>query len=142
MTRSEMEQLFDRRQRAWQRRDPDALGAFHCEDGTVRSPIFGTVKGRPAITESYASLFRTFADWTVETTRLVLDGQTAVQQFTIQATHTSELFGVPPTHRRCEIHGVLFMDLDEDGKVKREDRFYDFTSMLLQLGVLKAKPGF
>ena len=110
----------------------------------MKSPIFGTVKGRPAITESYASLFRTFADWTVETTRLVidLDHQAAVQQFTIQATHTSELFGVPPTHRRCELHGVLFMEIDEEGRVKREDRFYDFTSMLLQLGVLKAKPGF
>jgi len=37
---------------------------------------------------------------------------------------------------------VLFMELDENGLVKREERFYDFTSLLLQIGVLKAKPGF
>ncbi len=141
MTRQEIEDLLDRRQRAWQRRDADALGAFHHESGVVKSPIFGTVKGRPAITKSYADLFKTFADWTIEATRVVIDGVQVAQSFTAQATHTSDLFGVPATGRRCEIHGVLFIEIDEKGQVKREERFYDFTSLLLQIGVLKAKPG-
>jgi len=142
MTRAEIDQMFQRRQQVWKRRDAEALGSFHAEDGIVKSPIFGTLKGRKAITESYVNLFKTFADWDIETTRLVVEGASAAQSFTAQATHTHDLFGVPATHRRCEIHGVLFMDLDADGKVKREDRFYDFTSLLLQIGVLKAKPGF
>lgn len=142
MTRTEIEQLFQRRQQVWKRRDAEALGSFHAEDGLVKSPIFGTVKGRKAITESYVNLFKTFADWDIETTRLIVEGSQAAQSFTAQATHTSELFGVPATRRRCEIHGVLFMALDEKGLVKREERFYDFTSLLLQIGVLKAKPGF
>jgi len=142
MTRTEIDQLFLRRQQVWKRRDGEALGAFHAEDGIVKSPIFGTLKGRKAITESYVNLFRTFADWDLEATRLIVEGPHAAQAFTAQATHTHELFGVPATQRRCEIHGVLFMDLDRDGKVKREERFYDFTSLLLQIGVLKAKPAF
>jgi steroid delta-isomerase-like uncharacterized protein len=142
MTRAEIEALYERRQLAWQRRDPAALGTSHAEDGIVKSPIFGTVKGRAAITTSYENLFEAFADWTYEPTRLLIDGATVAQSFHVQATHTADLFGVPPTGRRCELHGVLFFELDGEGKISREDRFYDFTSLLLQLGVLKAKPGF
>ena len=141
MTRAEIEDLFKRRQQVWLKRDPEALGAFHSEDGLVKSPIFGTVRGRVEITKSYANLLKTFEDWTIEATRLLIDDTTVAQSFVAQATHSSELFGVPATHRRTEIHGVLFMDLDGEGKIKREERFYDFTSMLLQLGVIKAKPG-
>ncbi len=142
MTRQDVEVLLERRQQAWHRRDAEALGAFHAEDGVVKSPIFGTVKGRSAIAVSYVNLFKTFADWSIEATHALIDGPEIAQSFTAQATHTSELFGVPATNRRCEIHGVLFIELDAAGKVKREQRFYDFTSLLLQIGVLKAKAGF
>jgi steroid delta-isomerase-like uncharacterized protein len=141
MTREAIVDIFDRRQRMWQRRDPAGLGAFHSDSGIVHSPIFGTVQGRVAITASYVDLFKKFGDWTLEGTRLLIDGRAAAQSFTVQATHTSDLFGTPATGRRCELHGVLFMDLDEAGLITGEVRFYDFTSMLLQLGVLKMKPG-
>jgi predicted ester cyclase len=57
----------------------------------------------------------------------------------VTATHTSELFGVAPTNRRCEIQGVLLFEF-ADGRISRERRVYDFTSLLIQVGVLKARP--
>jgi predicted ester cyclase len=85
-------------------------------------------------------MFRGFGDWTYEGQETIIDGTRAAQLFTATATHTSELFGVEATHRKFKVQGVLVFEL-RDGKIQAERRLYDFTSLLLQLGVLKAKPG-
>jgi len=51
-----------------------------------------------------------------------------------------ELFGVAPTQRRFRVQGVLVFEF-RDGKIAVERRLYDFTSLLVQVGVLKTKPG-
>jgi predicted ester cyclase len=61
------------------------------------------------------------------------------QFFKSHATHTSEVFGVPATGRKFEVQGVLVFYF-KDGKIIKERRLYDFTSMLIQLGFLKARP--
>jgi hypothetical protein len=61
------------------------------------------------------------------------------QPFMLRATHSSEFFGVPATGRRFEIHGVMLYALDH-GQISHEQRIYDFTALLIQIGVLKAKP--
>jgi steroid delta-isomerase-like uncharacterized protein len=140
MTREQIVALFTERQGMWRRRDPDGLAAMHAEDSTVVSPIFGTVIGRHNIRESYRNLFSGFADWTLESTDLLIDGSRVAQGFKVIATHTSELFGVEPTNRRFEIHGVVMYDLNEDGQIVRERRMYDFTGMLVQMGILRPRP--
>jgi steroid delta-isomerase-like uncharacterized protein len=139
MSREQIVAVLNALQRAWNSRDPVALAAAHSEDGVVHSPIFGEVHGRAAIEQSYRDLFTAFADWTFEPLELIVDGQRAAQIFTVTATHTSEIFGVPATHRRFKINGVLVFEF-KDGKVAVERRLYDFTGLLVQMGVIKAKP--
>lgn len=140
MTREQIVALFTERQGMWRRRDPDGLSSMHADDATVASPIFGTVVGRHNIRESYRNLFKGFADWTLESTDLLIDGARVAQGFKVNATHTSDLFGVEPTNRRFEIHGVVIYDLNDDGQILRERRMYDFTGMLIQMGILRARP--
>jgi len=140
MSREQIVNLLQAMQRAWNARDPVALTTAHTDDGVVVSPIFGEVRGRAEIQRSYEELFRAFADWTLEGHDLIIDGARAAQTFTVTATHSSELFGVEATHRRFKIQGVLVFEF-RDGKVAVERRMYDFTGLLVQLGVLKAKPG-
>jgi steroid delta-isomerase-like uncharacterized protein len=139
MTREEVVSVVNAIQRAWRTRDAVALASFHSEDSQVHSPIFGSIAGRPAIERTYHDLFVAFADWTLETEELVIDGSRVAQFFRVNATHTSEFFGIEATGRRFEIHGVLFLEF-RDGLIVRERRLYDFVGMLLQLGVLKARP--
>jgi steroid delta-isomerase-like uncharacterized protein len=139
MTRSDITALFDRREEAWRRRDPAALSSSHAEDGLVVSPIFGRIRGRPAIEQSYRDLFTRFADWTLRGQDLIVDGARVAQVFHVQASHTAEIFGLAATGRRFEIHGVLIFTMG-DGLIAEERRLYDFTGLLLQLGVLKARP--
>ncbi len=139
MTREQIVSILNAMQRAWNARDAVALAAHHADDAVVHSPIFGEVHGRTEIERTYRDLFRAFADWTYQGQEMIIDGHRAAQVFTVNATHTSELFGVDATHRRFEIHGMLVFEF-RDGKIVHERRMYDFTALLIQLGVLKAKP--
>ena len=141
MTREQIVGVLNAMQRAWNSRDSVALASAHTDDGVVYSPIFGAVHGKAAIEKSYRDLFLGFADWTFEPVELVVDGLRAAQLFNVSATHTSEMFGMPPSHRRFKIQGVLVFEFREEGKIAVERRLYDFTGLLIQMGVIKAKPG-
>lgn len=139
MTRDDIVDIFTRRQVFWKQRDPEALASAHAQDGVIMSPIFGTIRGYDAILKSYRNLFDVFQDWTFNSDELLIDGDRAAQVFHIMATHSKELFGVEATGRTFEAQGVLYFRL-EHGKIAFEQRYYDFTGMLIQLGVLKARP--
>jgi predicted ester cyclase len=47
--------------------------------------------------------------------------------------------GLPPTGRHFQFPGVFVFTV-ENGEIVREQRIYDFTGMLVQIGVLKVKP--
>jgi predicted ester cyclase len=139
MTRTDQLAFCERRVEAWRRRDPIALAADHAERGTVVSPIFSKVTGRDAIRRSYESLFQSFPDWTMDNEPPLIDGDRVAVPFVAKATHAGRFMGLDGTGRRCEIHGVLLMDM-ADGLLAHERRVYDFTGLLIQLGVLRGKP--
>jgi len=138
MTRDEAAALFAERDAMWRRGDTKMLAALHADDGIIISPLFGVIKGLPAIEKSYNEIFKIFNDLTLTTEDIVADGDRVAQFFQSNATHTSEVFGIPATGRKFEIHGVLVFYF-QDGKIIKERRLYDFTGMLMQLGLLKAK---
>jgi steroid delta-isomerase-like uncharacterized protein len=140
MTREDIVNVFARRQELWRLKDPVHLAADHAEHGVVESPMFGQLKGRPAIEQSYRDLFAAFNDWELVGEELVIDGLRAVQIFRSTATHVHDFFGLPGTGRHFEVHGMLYYRF-ENGKISHERRSYDFTSLLIQIGVLRAKPG-
>jgi len=140
MTRDAMLAFCDRRADAWKRRDPAALASDHAERGTVVSPIFSRMTGRNAIQKSYESLFQSFPDWTMDNEPPLIDGDRVAVPFTARATHVGRFMGLDGTGRRCEIQGVLLMEI-ADGLIAHEWRVYDFTGLLIQLGVLRGKPG-
>lgn len=139
MTHEEIDRSFAGQQQDWDRRDSEALTRRHAEDGTIVSPIFGTVEGREEILESYVSLFETFPDWRYVGQRLLIDGARVAQEFTVDATHSGTFMGLPPSGRRFEIRGVILFEM-ADGLIAHERRYYDFTGLLIQLGVLRSKP--
>ena len=139
MGRDEITAFFAARATTWGSRDPDALSASHAEHGVVLSPMFGTLHGRPAIRKAYVLLFDIFPDWDFKTEELLIDGDHVAERFTATATHVGEFLGIAGTRRRFQVQGVRMFQLT-DGLVQHERRIYDFTAMLIQIGVLKGKP--
>ena len=106
----------------------------------VESPAAGgTVSGREAIAEIYRRFFASFPDVTMDWSDLVIDGDRVVQMATMSGTDTGGFMGLPPTGRRFSFPIALMFTL-EDGLIAHERRVYDFTGMLVQIGLLKAKP--
>lgn len=139
MTRQEIEAFFAARQLAWAGRDPDGLAAGHAEDGVVDSPMFGHRQGRQAIRDSYRALFDIFPDWDYQGEDLLIDGHRVAQPFIVNATHVGTFMGHAGTNRRFRIQGARFFRMS-NGLVQAERRIYDFTGLLIQIGVLKGKP--
>ena len=142
MTSDEIRSFLDRFVRAWEKQDVVALGACYAETCTVVSPIFHTLKGRPQVERSYTDLFRAFSNPSIRVDDIVISTvgpPRAVILWTVRSTHAGEIFGVPGSGRRIERTIAYFLTF-RDGLIVSERRVYDFTSMLMQLGVLKAKP--
>ncbi|MBI3493218.1 MAG: hypothetical protein HY047_15780 [Acidobacteria bacterium] len=58
----------------------------------------------------------------------------------INATHVNDFFGLPGTNKRIEIRHSRLFQIDEAGLIAHERRIYDFTGLLVKVGVLRAKP--
>lgn len=67
------------------------------------------------------------------------DPPRAVIVWNVQSTHVGEVFGMPASGKRIDRTIAYILTL-RDGRITKEVRIYDFTSMLIQLGVLRAKP--
>jgi steroid delta-isomerase-like uncharacterized protein len=140
MTREEITASIARRIDALNRHDVADLTQFHADDSIVESPLFGGVaRGSDAIARVYESLIRAFPDVTLRQDTLVIDGTRAVLVGTLSGTDSGGLLGQAPTHRSFSVTVVLVDDF-VNGLVVHERRIYDFTGMLVQLGVVKAKP--
>jgi len=139
MTRQEIVAFFEGRHQAWLNRDADGLSAFHAEQGTIESPMFGPRRGRQAIADSYRTLFSIFPDWDFQGEELLIDGDRVCQPFTATATHVGTFMGIDGTNRRFKIQGVRLFTM-ADALVQHERRMYDFTGLLIQIGILRSKP--
>jgi steroid delta-isomerase-like uncharacterized protein len=105
----------------------------------VESPTHGTLTTRDAIRGVYATWFDAFPDLRFVRTDLLVEGDRAALFFTSTGTHRRPFATIPPSGRHMEIRGVFLMTF-RDGLIAHEKRYYDATSLLVQLGVIKPKP--
>ena len=139
MTHDDAVKFFAEQQDEWNAHDADALTRRHTPDGTIISPIFRTVQGKNAVLESFQSLFSTFPDWQYVGEDVLVDGDDVAQPFVVHATHNRDFMGLAGSGRKFDIQGVRVMKM-RDGRIASERRYYDFTGLLIQLGVLRGKP--
>ena len=141
MTADQIREFFTVQEAHWRSRNAEGLAQGHARDGIIESPIFRTVRGAQAIAVSYTTLFDIFPDWDLTTDDLLIDGNRIAQPFTVTATHEGEFMGLPGSGKKFTIQGVRLFTM-RDGLIAHEKRFYDFTGLLIQIGVLKSKPGY
>ena len=139
MTRAEIAALLDHRLAALARRDIAAVMQLHTDDCVVESPLGGSATGHEAIRKVYEAWLAAFpdAEWAVEPP--IVDGDRVAQATTVSGSDIGGFMGLPPTGKRFTLP-IVFLLVVRDGRIQYERRIYDFTGLLIQLGVLKAKP--
>ena len=138
MTREQAIAFFARRNEAFEDLDAAALAADYTDDAVIESPIAGVHQGRAA-EDALRAVFKAFPDMTQTVEALIIDGDRVAEVRNISATHVGEFLGLEPTGKPFHLNVVFLYELKE-GKIVRERRIYDFAGMLMQIGVLKAKP--
>jgi steroid delta-isomerase-like uncharacterized protein len=139
MTRDEIMALFARREKDWAQHNATALAADHAPDGVVVSPTGGVLEGRADIERIYRLWFTAFPDLSATVTDVVIDGDHVVVLREISGTHDGDFFGLPATGRKVQASGAFVYKM-QNGLIEHERRILDFTGVLVQVGVLKAKP--
>ncbi len=139
MNRSDLQRMTEQYIAAMNRHDPVALAALYAPACHVDSPLFASIEGRSAVEDSYRQWFAIFPDVEFKPEAMIIDPPSAAVTTVNTATHSGELFGLPPTRKRVEFRTVRLVTI-EDGLIATERRVYDFTGLLVQLGVLRAKP--
>ncbi len=140
MTTDPITSFIERHTAGWNHRDAVALSLDHAENGVIDSPMFARVEGQLAIRGTYETLFEIFPDWQIGFDTPITDGHRLAVAFSVSATHRGSFMGLAGTGKRCSFDGVSLFDLNPDLLIAAERRFYDFTGLLAQLGILRIRP--
>jgi len=141
MTRPEIESLVARCKAALDRHDAGALAIEHSETCVMDSPTAGgSVTGRDAIEQVYETWFRGFPDLVVKQEALLIDGSRFAQHYTLTGTDTGGFLGLPATGKPFLASLVWLCETDDSGQIVRAQNVYDYSGLLIQIGLLKAKP--
>jgi steroid delta-isomerase-like uncharacterized protein len=142
MTNDEIRSLLERFRHAWASEDIKTLVSCYAEDCVVVSPIFSTLTGRAQVEKSFNDLVKAFGTPKITVEDIIIgndDPPRAVMVWNLQGMQVGEVFGMPATGKRIE-RTIAFVLTFNDGLITKEKRIYDFTSMLIQIGALRAKP--
>ena len=142
MTNDEIRSFLERFRNAWETQNVNELVGCYADDCVVVSPIFNTLNHRSQVEKSYNDFFKALAIQKIKVEDIVIgndDPPRAVIVWNLQVTHVGEMFGMPATGKKIERTSAFILTL-RDGLITKEFRIYDFTSMLIQLGALRAKP--
>ncbi len=139
MTRGEIVTLMTSRQEAFERRDLRALAGLYSENCVLESPMAGTVQGREAIEQVHQGLFSAFPDLVLSSDEILIDGDRVAQTLTFAGTDMGGFMGLAPTGKRFRVP-VVFLSTMKGQHIVAEKRVYDFTGLLVQVGILKARP--
>jgi len=139
MTRDEIAAMFARRDEAYEEMDTAALAADYADDAVIESPMAGTLHGPAGAAGAFHNFFHAFADMTRHPETLLIDGNHVAQVLSMEGTNLGGLMGLPPSGKHFRVPAVFLYELRGD-KIVRERRIFDFTGMLVQIGVLKARP--
>ena len=118
-----------------------ALGMF-APDAEIHDP--GTpeaIKGTEAIRQNLGSWLQAFPDLKYEVVEPILsEGNNVGFQVRLSGTHTGDLVGpqgtVPPTNNRIQFSGMGFWQLNSQGLIGEERRYYDTAGLMGQLGLM------
>ena len=139
MTRDEMLDLCRRWEEANNHRDFAAIADLYSATAQLERPMAGSLIGPEGVMKINEGFFGAFPDATVTIEPPLVDGDRVAFVAEIAGTQVGSFMGLAPTGKAIRFRLVFLWDVHE-GRIVRDRRLYDFTGLLVQVGVIKAKP--
>jgi steroid delta-isomerase-like uncharacterized protein len=134
-------QLAGRFVEAFNAHDEKALLALDTSDSTMTAPGGAVLHGGQASTGYAMAWLNAFPDARLVIRNEIITGDTIVQEFTFEGTHTATLSAptgdIPATNRRLSGRGVQVLKV-RDGLIADTQLYFDQVDVLTQLGLMPA----
>lgn len=121
--------------------DADAVAETYAMECVAHDPMYPTpLAGRGAVREDAATFFRAIPDLRFEVIELLEKGDIGTAEMRVTGTNTGPLTTpggdeLPPTGKRVDFKGVVYVRLDTAGLIAEERRYYDTATFARQLGI-------
>ena len=138
-TRNEVEAILLRWLAGIRARDLAGPAELVSPDCVIESISGAGLSGREGIKHLYGDWINAFPDVAVHAQETLVDGDRGVLVLMMAGTDSGGFMGLPPTGRSFWLSAVIVFTI-ADGLIVRYKSIYDFTGMLVQVGILKAKP--
>ncbi len=122
------------------RKNPDAVEQLVVADFVEHVPFPGQGPGRAGLKDAVRMLLTAFPDLTWTTEEQVAEGDKVVSRFRWAGTHRGAFLGIPPTHRRVAVWGIV-IDVVTEGQLAESRILMDTMGLLQQLGAVPAPGG-
>jgi steroid delta-isomerase-like uncharacterized protein/uncharacterized protein (TIGR02246 family) len=128
-------------QKALNAHDAKAFASVFADNTVVAVAGLNELQGRDAVEQNMKEWFETFKNIKLGFRRVWMKGDVVALEWVINGTHSGELFGVKGKENPIGHYGLSLVWFDQDGKVKRENRYGELGTVLTQTGAAKgAKP--
>jgi len=138
MTRNDIVVVIDRWMSGLRGRNGEAFSRLYADHATVESPLGGNLSGPEGVRKAFDAFFAAFPDAVFTFESPCIDGDRVAVPVSIAGTHAGGFSGLPATGKPFRFALVFLLEL-RDGQIVRDRRVYDFTGLLVQIGMLKAK---
>ena len=133
-----MGSLVERLIAAITNKDVEAFGSLFAIDAVMYEPLLAEpARGKSAIVEGEASLFRAFSDISITVRNELTSDSTVMVEVVLSATNDGPMDlgtgDVPPTGRRVDVPMVWALDLNEQGLIIEERDYFDTSLIMAQL---------
>ena len=117
-------------------RDPSAVNLDSFDENVTVVTAEGNITGIDGFRDYYNNYLTGFSDAEFSFVDIFAQGDKLVKHWSFKGTHDGEMFGIPATNNKLEISGTTLVEM-KDGKVFKEQDFFDQLSFLTQLGLLE-----
>ncbi len=94
--------------------------------------------GMESLRKTFPAFVHAFPDIKIELQQQVVQGDKVSSHWVFQATHTGDLYGIPPTNKAVRFQNLNIMRFD-DGKIVQYNSEVGWLSLFMQIGFLPLK---
>lgn len=134
--------------RKWQdaanRGDVTGIASLYAPDAVLHHVLsLQPLRGREAIRQFESPMFKAFSNIQWKASNVMAKGNTVAAEFEVGATNTGPIQmptgTIPATNRRVHLRGASFIQLNEQGQIVEERRYFDTASFMAQLGLMPGR---
>jgi len=124
---------------AWNEKSWDKLKALHVENWIDHTQPEG-MNNLAALQGLFSAFAAGFPDFTIETPKIIVDGNNVSYLYEIKGTHKGEFMQIPATGKTVNFRGMTMLTM-EDGKCMEAWGVMDQMTLMQQLGVVPTPGG-